>query len=319
MRDKVILDMQQTAKKTTLVPVYHAAWDLPKDTRVQLREDISFENVGTLLKPDNLELWRQYVSEDARKKIAEVNFALIHRFWSAEHIGPEEQKSVELMQKVFICLRVIKPTRSPWSNVQFKETPEGIDVFSFAPPAELMATTPEAEAFNQVHLADIQRLQRLLDVFLETADNGPANVKRAIRHYELGYSEVHDPVLQFVSWMMALEQLYSSGENPVPRKTLIHKISESVNLDQDILAETQFRDVYPNLPAITARETLPDLFVLRNRFVHGLWIQKEWLEPTRNGTLSGQSSYADVLREVASWLVRESLIHYLEVTSRAKA
>jgi hypothetical protein len=307
--------MQESAAKTTLVPIYRTAWSLPKDARVDVGRGIIFENVEAFLQPEHFELWRQYVSEDARNKLAKVTFALVHRFRSSEHVGPEEQKSIELMYRVFICLRLIKPTRAIWSNIQFKETPSGIDVFSFSHPTEGMAATPEAESFNEINLGDIQRLQKLLDAFLDNVDSGPMNVRRAIRHYELAYSEVRDPAIQFVTWMMALEQFYSSGEEPEPRSKLLRRISEYVDLDQDIYAETQFREVFPNLPVVTARETLRDLFVLRSRFVHGRWIQKEWLQPTRTGTLYENSNYADVLREVASWLVRKSLIRYFETLS----
>jgi len=310
--------MQQSVQKRTLVPVYRTAWTVPTDTRIDLGGSISFESVENLLKPESFELWRQYVSEDARKSLSAVRFALVHRFSSSAHVGPAEQKSVELMQRVFVCLRLIKPTKAIWSNIQFRDTPEGIDVFSFTHPTERIAATPEAEAFNEIDLYDIRRLQQLLDAFLELVDNGPLNVRSAIRHYELGYSEVQDDVLQFVTWMMALEQFYSSGEDPVPPDELMRKISDYVDIDQDIYAETQFREVFPALPAITAREALPNLFILRNRFVHGLWVQKEWLAPARIGTLYEKTSYADVLREVVSWLVRKSLVNYLETTSSAR-
>jgi hypothetical protein len=122
-------------------------------------------------------------------------------------------------------------------------------------------------------------------------------------------------MIQFVTWMMALEQFYSQGEDPQPRSVLLRKISEYVNLDEDIYTDTQFRLLLPDLPRTTARETLHDLFVLRSRFVHGLWVKKEWLEPTRQSTLSQKSTYADVLREVASWLVRKSIIRHLEIAS----
>lgn len=308
--------MAEPTKKTTLVPIFHAAWDLPRDTYLDLGKGISFENVENLLKPENFDLWGQYVSEDARKRLASAKFALVHRFHSSDHVGPAEQKSVDLMYRVFGCLRLIKPTRSRWSNVQFKETSEGIDVFSFAPPQWGVAATPEAEGLNHVTLGDVRRLDALLDAFLENVDKGPLNVRRAIRHYELGYSEVSDPALQFVTWMMALEQFYSSGEEPEMRSKLIHRISQNVDLDEDIYAGTQFREVFPSLPVVTARKVLRDLFVLRSRFVHGLWIQKEWLEPFRTGTLSGKSTYADVLREVASWLVRKSIVRYLEAAPK---
>src|ERR1700693_756964 len=107
--------MQESARKTTLVPIRRVARDLPKDTRVDLTRDIFFENVEGLLKPENFELWRGYVSEDARQKLSQASFALLHRFRSSAHVGLAEQKSTELMKRVFICLRLIKPTQTRWS------------------------------------------------------------------------------------------------------------------------------------------------------------------------------------------------------------
>lgn len=311
--------MQPSVEKCTLVPVYRVVWDLPKETRMSLGREIVFENVEHLLKPQDFELWKHYVSEDARKKLAAVRFALVHRFSSFEHVGAEEQKSIDLLYRTFICLRLIKPTKSNWSNIQFKNTPSGIDVFSFTHPTEEMAATPEAEAFNEIDLDDIHRLNRLLDVFLGTVDDGPINVRRAIRHFELGYSEVREPALQFVTWMMALEQFYSSGDDPAPRGPLLtEKLSEHLDLDEDIYANSQFRELFPHSPAVTARQALPDLFAMRNRFVHGQWIPQEWLQPFRTHTLYEKTSYADVLREIASWLVRKSIVKYLEVETSKK-
>jgi len=305
-------------QKATLVPVYRTEWDLPQGTSLDLGRGIVFENVENLLKPENFELWHHYVSEDARTRLSRVKFALIHRFSSTAHMGEDEQRSIALMHRVFICVRLIKPTMSAWSNVQFKETSNGIDVFAFSPPTQRRPAMPVSEAYNEVSLTDIRHLSRVLDAFLEVVDNGPLNVRRAIQQYESAYSEVSNPTIQFVTWMMALEQFYSQGESPEPRSALLRRIAENISLDDDIYADTQFRSLFPNCPRVTARETLLDLFVLRSRFVHGSWAKKEWLEPSPKSPHAPPSTYTDVLREVASWLVRKSIVRYLETASRNK-
>lgn len=304
-------------QKATLVPVYRTAWDLPQES-VELGNGIFFEHVKHVLKPENFELWREYVSEDSRKKLAHVNFGLVHRFISPDHVGMIEQNSIALMYRAFMCVRLIKPTMSNWSNIQFKETSSGVDVFSFSQPAVRRPTMPVAEAYNEVNLSDIRQLSRLLDAFLHVVNKGPVNIRRAINQYELAYSQVTDPSIQFVTWMMALEAFYSQEDKPEPRSVLLRRISDHVSLDDDIYADTQFRSLYPNSPRITARETLRDLFVLRSRFVHGSWAREEWIKPKLTDVDAPASSYVDVLREVASWLVRKSIIGYLEA-HRAEA
>jgi hypothetical protein len=300
-------------QKATVVPLYRTEWDLAKETRLEIGDRVFFENVENLLQPKNFELWKEYVSEDARKRLAKVTFALVHRFASPEYIGENEQKSIDLMYRVFICARLVKPTMSNWSNIQFKETSEGIDVFSFSHPSERRPVMPGFEAYNEIGLRDIHQLSRILNKFLDVVDNGPLNVRRAIRHYELAYSEVADPTIQFVTWMMALEQFYSKGEEPETRSVLLRRIADYINLDDDVYSDTSFRSLFPNHPPVAARDTLLDLFVLRSRLVHGLWPKKEWLDPTKKDPLSSEgSTYVDVLRGVASWLVRKSIIHYLE-------
>jgi Apea-like HEPN len=302
-------------QKTTLVPVHRTVWDLPPESRVDLGNGVFFENVENLLKPENFELWNQYVSEDDRKRLARVKFALVHHFESMDHVGPQEQHSIALMYRVFICLRLVRPTVSNWSNIQFKDTSEGIDVFAFSNPEDGRPLLPVAESYNEVNLDDIRRVGQLLQRFLRVVDKGPLNIRRAINYFELAYSEVADPTIQFVTWMMALEQFYSREEKPERRSVLLRRIADSINLDDDIYADTQFRSVFPESPRVTARETIQDLFVLRSRFVHGSWAKKEWLEPQLRAVHLPSSTYTDVLREVASWLVRKSIIHYLETAS----
>ncbi len=50
-------------------------------------------------------------------------------------MGKEDEDSKELLYAAFACLRLVKPTRTPFSVVQYRIMPnQELDVFSFAPP-----------------------------------------------------------------------------------------------------------------------------------------------------------------------------------------
>lgn len=220
-------------------------------------------------------------------------------------MGKDEEDSKDLLQKVFLCLRVVKPTRNRFSVVQYREMKRGgIDVFSVVWPAIMRMNVPESEVLNSINLQDLQQLKLLWPSFRKMRDVGAPNLRRATRYYETGYDALWDVDLQFTTWMMGIEALYSDGDEPCSRDTIKSRILDSVGHNTDIYSEFEDRNLYAPDP-VFVKDILDKMFELRDRFVHGAWTPKSWLEkPKRRAISGGLLTWPDVLREAASFILR---------------
>lgn len=235
-------------------------------------------------------------------------------------MGREEADSKDYGFKAFLCLRLIKPTKANFEpiQIQFKDTEQKkIDVFSVAHPSTIWPNVPDSESINSIALKDIHKLKELLPAFLDLAAKGPENVRRAVRHFNAGYSEVRDPTIQLVVWCMGIESLFSASDSENSQLNLLSQIDEAVGLKTNIY-EASSIDEYAGKPtSVQVGDLIDDLFSLRNRFVHGGWIPNDWKSRYPRTSLSGEKvHYVDVLREVASFVLRRGILSHLERRDR---
>jgi hypothetical protein len=314
------MNVSETLKKATLIPIDHVAWDLELPQPLAITETLTFENVQKLLKPQLFTLWKEMISKRELDDLARSPFAIIHHFQSSGHIGREEAESDDLAFKVFLCCFLIKPIRSGFQRIQLKFTPSGEpEVFSFTHPP-LPPNVPDSESLNVVELDDIRRLRRLLPSFLKLASQGPEHVRRAVRHYNVGYLEVRDPTIQIVVWTMGIESLFTMRKEQLSAAELTERIGETVGLKTRIYEGSPMQQyINQEIQEITVGEVIADLLTLRNRFVHGLWIPEEWKDRNGRNSFGGAyMNYADLLREAASFILRRGILKYLEQAANAK-
>src|SRR5260370_40082442 len=72
----------------------------------------SVESVKDKFSKTSFDLWQRYVAEDERSKLADMSFALVHAFKSEQVAENSDLESQELVQQLFVCLRIILPTRA---------------------------------------------------------------------------------------------------------------------------------------------------------------------------------------------------------------
>ncbi len=110
---------------------------------------------------------------------------------------------------------------------------------------------------------------------------------------------------------MGIESLFASSITRRQNDDLLALIDQAVGLKTDIYEESGHREFIGN-QRIEVGAVIKDLFVLRDRFVHGEWIPTDWnAKPTRKN-LSGENlNYAEVLREAASFVLRKGILHHL--------
>lgn len=309
----------QIVGKQTIAPLDAVDWRTGLKLPVPITPGLNIEDVTGRLRPENFELWRDYLSKDDRDRMPSARIAIVHRFASAEHLGREEEASKVLVERVFKCLRIVKPTKMRFSAVQYKLERDRVDVFRFTHPTNLPLVVPDAEVLNRVNASDFQKLRGLLPLYLRVIDDGPAHLQRAIGYFEASYSFIPDPVLQFLTWMMGIEAIASPEEAPKRQADVIRELQNLVNLEENIYEDSQLSE-YQMVPTVSLSSVIEDLFKLRNHLVHGGWVPQEWGRPITRTNLSGHIvEYADVLREAATVALRKSITASLQaLTLKAK-
>jgi len=273
----------------------------------------SVESVKDKFSKTSFDLWQRYVAEDERSKLADMSFALVHAFKSEQVAEKSELESQDLVQQVFVCLRIIRPTRARFVAIQYELQEDGKPyVLRFTHPDVSMINVPESEVLNRVRMRDLTELRRVMPAFTRMYKSGPPSIRRAIRYYEAGYSEVRDPILQFLVWMMGIQAAFQGDRIPTQSQEKLKKEIEAEYGARDIYEDSTERDLYASEPLLVG-SLLDDMFSLHDQFVHGAWIPDDFLNPKVRQSTSGQSvNRAEVLRECASFLLRTRLLSALD-------
>ena len=306
-----------TFQKTTIVPLHYCGVEIDRNQEYPILEGVSVKSLEGILTEENFKLWREFLSEKEREGLATVRMAIVNNFQSSAHIGREENESEELLHKIFVCLRLIKPTRNKFSRIQFKWIDsEKVDVFSLSHPEEQLLNLPHAEVLNVIRPNDLRTLRQLIPAFLRIQEKGPSHLRRAIRFYEEGYSDIQDAVLQIIVWVMGtMNALSPQDDRPADRDKILKGIERYVGLKANIyehswLADPDYRET-PLIAERTVESAIGDLLALYDRFVGGVWIPRDWdRKPTRLDP-TGEVNYADSLREVASFILRRLIVRLI--------
>jgi hypothetical protein len=285
------------------------SFDSSAETEFQLPfslGDIRVESIEGLLRADNFSLWEEYLTGDLVKFFSRAKVALVHHFRSGFVTSKDEEDSKELLQMAFHCLRVVKPTRTRFSVVQYRKAPDKeVDVLSLVyPGTALRINLPESEVLNQIKAEDLNQLKLIWPSFRNLRVAGPPHLRRAMRYYETSYETLGDGDLQLVTWVTGIEALYSHGDEPCGLDEIKARILRSVGPDTDIYEGMEGRWMYAPKPLLV-KDVLDNLFELRDRFIHGAWAPKSWLEKSMRPAISGRPlTLPDVLREAASFILR---------------
>src|SRR5580700_3774966 len=259
--------------------------------------EVRVESVEGLLRPEHFSIWKRFASEDSLDRFQRAKVALVHEFKSGPLVGKDEEDSKNLLYKAFVCLRLVKPTRAAFSVVQCRKTRDGDrDVFSVSWPGDLPLILPDSEVLNRINSDDLHELRAIWPRFKLLRDSGPAYVRRATRYYETGYASLRDLNIQFVTWVTGIEALYTRGEEPSPREIIKDRILESVGPATDIYRDFECESPYVPDPVLV-KDIVDNMFELRDRFVHGSWAPKSWLDKPMRRAISGSTlALPDVLR-----------------------
>jgi hypothetical protein len=312
-----------TRPKLRMVPLLNTA-DLSGGP-INLSNGFSIRDITGLLTPETFGIFQRKLSEEDRESLLAWDLSVVHEFRSDLVIGQEEVTSEYMMRFVVAALRWLQPTATTdtWF-VQGFVSPEGpikVPTFSAQPGAAITApqfssrpqhifledfevrrglANPQAFGGVTPFLPEFERIVRDMiggrDSYLP--------IVMATRLSEQAYLDF-DPRLRLLKRVMALEALFSS-DRTYGKKALVPRVQKFVGGSTPIYAGA-------NAP-YTVATTIGDLLTLRNKFAHGDVVPPAFLAapPDPSVASTNVKSYADVLREASTTMVRASMLRILQ-------
>lgn len=302
-------------KKITITPVYGLAnkWhEEPFDSRLlpyHIANGVYLEDIREKMQTADFELWRkEFLSKKDVEELKSWSCALVHVYEAEEHLQSHpEKESKELVHKIFLGLRIVRPSRQPYSSLQAKlVSNNGIEPFTFSHPEPLLLV-PESESLNALRNRDASELRAIVPTLLRAYEQSCVPILRAIRNLEVGYVSQF-PDVQHLLWVTGLDSLCTSREwKHRGSWVATERIKAFLGAEYRIYKDGDLPS-YLATPTATVTDMVMDVYKIRNFFAHGEWPGPEWIEkPFRDSFGDKTVSYTDALREAASVLLRSTL------------
>jgi hypothetical protein len=237
----------------------------------------------------------------------DVKFALVHRYEEPEEWQLDEQQKKEfkakdeILNEVFACSRIVRPTRR-LGSVSGRLNPDGTVNQRQATFPDNALDVPEALKLFAFRNKDLDNLRALIDIFLKAMHGEYWPFRMAVQYYYMGY-EVNDLKGRFLYWgSAALHALYSPNSEKLVRRIKAFLGESTPIYHPDEHPEFEFLPADPT----TIGDVIQDINVVRNCIAHGERISDSYFEKGRHG-LNGQVSYLAVLDDSLAFIVRETL------------
>jgi hypothetical protein len=303
-------------KKITIVPVGRLADQLldseafdPKELPFAVTSDVCLADVSEQMKHLDLDLWgREYLSKHDIGQIRGWKHALIHSYSEEEYLhGSPQEQSRELLHKIFIGLRIVQPSRTPFQYLHARLKPDGsLDPSAFS-RAEMPLTVCSCDNLIPTRRSDAELLKTITPSLLAAYESKCQPVTRAISVLETGYNSRSVDV-KLLLWVSGIEALFaSSNYNGASIVTL--RVKHFLGSKTEVYDSTAFPS-FLLMPKLRLKDVLDDIYRMRNRVAHGEWIQKEFLD--KPGHRGGAHSYADIVLEATGITLRFALIKLLK-------
>jgi hypothetical protein len=301
-------------EKLTITPVLIDAEDeLSTLQSLEIQPKLTFERISSMLSAENFSLWKDYISLEERKRLGSVTHALVYRLLGRVGDDAEDLTSRIYMNHVFICLRLIKPTRSAFQPIQAYARDNGIEVYGITHPTIVRPSMPITQTINGITIEDLQKLKSILPSFMKIAYEGPLYLQRAVRFYEQGYSATVEPALQFLSWMIGIESIISKGERRLSEEDLLKTILE--RFGEIDVKRPQWRAYLPKAIPLLVKTQARNLLILRNSIVHAQLVPDFLREPERDH-LGISHELADFANAAAAMILQSAILQEIATVER---
>jgi hypothetical protein len=224
----------------------------------------------------------------------------------------EDRKSEEMLYRLYLGLKVIRPTRGRYQvlhydmNLPVPRLPRGYrnDYGTIICDCELLN-------LNSLRWKDFQDLVAVARSILGTLNDARNPVSQAVQSLEIGYRADFLNVRHLL-WVVGLDALFTSIEwENQGIEVSVGRITHFLGLDFAIYSEKPHYDYDsgPTLPNIRLSDVLRDVYRLRNDFAHGTWPDKQWAGKVSRRSADGSRDiyYAEVVSEAASISLRGCL------------
>jgi hypothetical protein len=272
--------------------------------------DIEVADVSALLPPSMFDLLRTEVGRHQMRVFDGTNkYALVHRYeeepgWPGNAEAQKlAKKKAEVLNEVFACSRIVRPTRRLGSVSGFLNDDGTADQRQVTYPDSAL-DVPEALKLFAFRNKDLEDLKGLVNNFLKAMRGEYWPFRMATQYYYMGY-EVNDWKGRYLYWgSSALHALYSSSNEKIVRRikwflgenTLIYPPGEH--------PESEFLGTDPT----TIGDIIEDVNTVRNCIAHGERIpDKYFRKDAGRNTLNGQVNQISVLDDALAFIVRTSL------------
>lgn len=273
---------------------------------VWLGHRFSIRWIKGLLREDDFKVHRERLSTFELNQFLAWDPCLVHEFSSDQRLGPEHERSDLFCRLVVAAFRWLHPTETTAEWYICGSVENGafvLDRFRRQPvevvleDCELRDRFVDAGKLREVgaFLTDFERIADSIEK--KTYEFNP--VVTAMRLTEQAYVEF-DPQIRLLKRVMALEALFAS--NSYGKKALLPRVPNFVGGDKPIY------DV-AGAP-YTVSSVLADLCDLRNASAHGSNAPDRLLDEHADHLIASDRvrSYADVLREAASVILRRAFL-----------
>lgn len=272
-------------------------------------DSVYVEDVTDIIHKTNF-IWTRYFSEAEIESLRSIRYALVHHFEARSehlHMRPEDEKSKDLLYRLYLGLKIIRPT-----GARFQ-------VFTFN-MHDAVPRVPRWERNDQgtvlcdyeeglIQWRDVSELAASASSILRVLGKPTSPVSQAIQSLEIGYRSEWLNVRHLL-WSVGLDALFTSTEwKSRGREVAVDRICNFLGGRFKIYAEEPSPLGSMSLPDITVANVLDDMYKLRNDFAHGTWPDKKWAGKVCRRSKDGSRdiAYAEVLAEAASVCLRGCL------------
>jgi len=270
--------------------------------------NVEVADVSNLLPPQMFEYLSTEVGRHRMRVFdGHVKHAFVHRYEDApEWPGNEEaRKSAkikgELLNEVFACSRIVRPTRRLGSVTGFLQADGTIDQRQTTFPDNAL-DVPEALKLFAFRNRDLENLRSLIGTFLKAMHGDYWPVRMAVQYYYMGY-EVNDWKGRFLYWgSSVLHALYSPNSEKLVRRIKGFLGGDSLIYPPGEHPEFEFLGADPT----TVGDVIDDINTVRNCIAHGEKIPDRYFGARRHG-LNGEISHVSVFDDSLAFIVRETL------------
>jgi hypothetical protein len=238
-----------------------------------------------------------------------VKHAIVHRydedpteFTDWEELAQYRKRKADLINEVFVCSRIVRPTRRLGSVGCTLSTDQTLSMGRTTFPDNAL-DVPEGQKLFAFRNQDLEELRDLLPAFLTAIHGEYWPFRMAVQYYDLGY-EVNEWRGRFLYWgSSALHALYSSNSNSLIRRIRAF-LGESTRIyNPPDHPELEF---FQEPILLTVGDVLEDINTVRHCIAHGDKIPDSFFRPDRSG-LNGTVNRIGVLDDALGFIMKETL------------